>query len=115
MHAKIYPEQFKKKDTVSGLEISHEKKDPIVVDYVHYIRNIKRLSPEMMESISSLSSNDKMLIIHTLNDVVDSLSILVNECIAYVPKNESVGNMPTYNEVHSEKPTEEPLIRNDKF
>ena len=55
-----------------------EEKD-IVKKYIHHIRNTRYLNPGMINNISNMSKQNIVEIISTFNDVINNLTISINE------------------------------------
>jgi hypothetical protein len=60
-------------------EKNQENQEKLLKKYIHDIRNMKYLNKEMLNKIESMSSNNKMEIIITFNEVVDGLMSILHE------------------------------------
>jgi len=60
-------------------EKNEENQEKLLKKYIHDIRNMKYLNKEMLNKIESMSSNNKMEIIITFNEVVDGLMSILHE------------------------------------
>lgn len=58
-------------------KINNENK--LLKKYIHDIRNIRILNKEMLNDIDIMTHEEKMCIIITLNDVIDSIKYFIED------------------------------------
>ena len=70
--AKTGPVKLEHKDC----KMSNHNEPDLFRQYIHDIRNMKKLDKEMMNNIRNMSNEDKMDIINAFNDIVETLKVL---------------------------------------